>query len=110
MKTEYDIDTKAKADVTNEDGTVTKFPARKTKVTIDWDGLSEDETRELAARTIVIKWQNKARLADAIPEAIELKATDMRIGTRQPKVKLSVEDQFKALSPEDRAALIAKYS
>lgn len=67
-------------------------------LTIDWDGLTEDEMRALAQRSIVIAWQNKHRVAnegagewpDTDPN---IKATDYRLGVRTHTVKtLKVEE------------------
>lgn len=69
-----------------------KKEAKPFALTINWDGLSEDEMRALAQRSIVIAWQNKHRVAnegqgqwpDVDPE---IKATDYRLGTRTQLVR-----------------------
>lgn len=56
-------------------------------LTIDWEGMKEDELRALAQRSIVIAWQNKHRVANEgageWPSATpEIKAVDYRLGQR----------------------------
>jgi hypothetical protein len=80
-------------------------------LTIDWDGLTEDEMRALAQRSIVIAWQNKHRVAnegagewpDTDPS---IKATDYRLGQRTQIVKDPVKMiESGELSPEQLQAL-----
>lgn len=61
--------------------------AKPFNLSIDWDGLSEDDMRALAQRSIVIAWQNKHRVANEgqgewPTENPEIKAVDYRLGTR----------------------------
>lgn len=80
-------------------------------LTINWDGLTEDEMRALAQRSIVIAWQNKHRVAnegqgqwpDVDPE---IRAVDYRLGTRTQLVRDPVKMiESGELSPEQLSAL-----
>jgi len=82
----------------------------KSNVTIDWTGMRVADLQALAQRSIVIRKQNADRLAEVVPPPeYKIKATDFRIGTRVVKEKQTPEQMLAALSPEERAALIAKF-
>lgn len=85
--------------------------AHKSNVTIDWTGMTDDDLQALAQRSIIIRKQNADRLAGVVPETeYVLKAVDYRIGVRTARpVNLTPEQMLAALSPEERAALIAKF-
>lgn len=66
--------------------------ARPFNLTIDWDGLSEEDLRALAQRSIVIAWQNKHRVANEGSgewpnKDPSIKATDYRLGVRTQLVR-----------------------
>lgn len=73
---------------TNVNAKITIQKESKTfPLTIDWDGLTEDEMRALAQRSIVIAWQNRHRVANEgagewPSENPTIKATDYRLGQR----------------------------
>lgn len=83
----------------------------KSNVTIDWTGMTDDDLQALAQRSIIIRKQNADRLTGTMPEGeYTIKAVDYRIGVRTARpVNLTPEQMLEALSPEERAALIAKY-
>lgn len=82
----------------------------KSNVTIDWTGMTVQDLQALAQRSIVIRKQNADRLAEVVPPTeYKIKATDFRIGVRTVKEKQTPEQMLAALSPEERAALIAKF-
>ena len=90
-----------------------KGESRPFDLSIDWDGLTEDEMRALAQRSIVIAWQNKHRVANE-GEGLwpdndpSIKATDYRLGTRTQIVKDPVKMiEAGDLSPEQLAQLAA---
>lgn len=79
--------------------------ARPFNLTIDWDGLSEEEMRALAQRSIVIAWQNRHRVANEgagewPTENPEIKATDYRLGVRTTIAK----DPVKMIEAGDLSA------
>lgn len=81
-----------------------------TNLTIDWNGVSEEQVQALAQRSIVIKWQNDNRTNGRVPETSEkIEALDYVLGVRRERVKQTPEQMLAALSPEERAALIAKF-
>lgn len=66
--------------------------SRPFNLTIDWEGLSEEDMRALAQRSIVIAWQNKHRVANEgsgewPKDNPEIKATDYRLGVRTQIVR-----------------------
>ena len=97
MNTNVEVSTKARKDA----------PAIKTNLTINWDGMTPEEMRELAQAGIVIKWQADKR-ENGIPTEETINAVDYKVGNRKPKSKPDVVALLMALSPEDRAAALAK--
>lgn len=79
-----------------------------TNLTIDWEGMSLEDTRTLAAQALVVKLQGSWR-KNGIPSGeYTVKAVDHRPGVRAPRTKQSLEQMIAALSPEAKAALLAK--
>lgn len=77
---------------------------------IDWTGVSEKDMQALAQRSIVIKWQNDNRIEGRVPETREtLLAKDFVLGKRRERTKMTPEQMLASLSPEERAALLAKF-
>jgi hypothetical protein len=61
-------------------------------LTIDWDGMSQEDERALAQRSIVIAWQNRHRVANNgqgewPSENPSIKAVDYRLGVRVQTVR-----------------------
>ena len=84
--------------------------SHKSNVTIDWTCMTIDELQALAQRSIIIRKQNADRLAGVVPDSsYTLKATDYKLGVRVVKQAQTPEQMLAALSPEERAALIAKF-
>lgn len=79
-----------------------------TNLTINWDGLTLEETRELAAQSIVIKWQGQRRAEKSIPETAELNATDYKLGTRAPRKPADIMTLWAKMSPEEKADFLKK--
>jgi hypothetical protein len=81
-----------------------------TELTIKWEGLTADEIQQLAQQALIVKLQAKWR-KDGIPSgAHEVNASDYRPGVRAPRGPASVETLVAKLTPEQRAALLAKLS
>ena len=79
-----------------------------TNLTIDWDGMTEEDTRALAQQALVVKLQSAWR-KNGIPAGDHtVKAVDHKVGARAPRTKLTPEQLVKALSPEEQANLLAK--
>lgn len=85
---------------------------------IDWDGLSTEDMRLMAQRSLVIAYQNKHRTADKgagkWPTAAELnvKALDYRVGTRaqveRDPVKIVTAGELSAEQLAQLAEIIRK--
>lgn len=82
----------------------------KHNLMIDWNGLSADAMQRLAQRTIVHMFHTRMRANGVIPDgSVDVKATEYQLGVRVQKVTQTPEQMLAALSPEERAALIAKF-
>lgn len=81
-----------------------------TNLSINWEGMSEDDTRALAQQALIVKLQAAWR-KDGIPAGDhEVNAIDYRPGTRAPRKAPDLKSLLAALSPEERAALLAQYA
>ena len=79
-----------------------------TNLTIDWDGMTEDDTRALAQQALIVKLQSGWR-KNGIPEGdFTVKAADHKVGMRAPKKPTDLLSMVASLSPEEKAALLAK--
>ncbi len=97
MNTNKVVSTKARKDA----------EAIKTNLTINWDGMTEEDIRAIAQQALIVKVQGGWR-TNGIPTECTLKAVEHKVGTRTVAVKQTLEEQVKSLSATDRAALIAK--
>ena len=79
-----------------------------TNLSINWEGMSDDDMCQLAQQALVVKLQAQWR-KNGIPSGdLEIRATDYRPGTRATKTKPSIEAMLSALSPAEKQALVAK--
>ena len=99
MQTVHNIATKVNA----------RSEAKNTELTIDWENMNEDELRELARQTIVIKVQAAWRRAETIPETATIKAHDYRVGARNSAPQPTVEEMLARLSPEELAHVMSRF-
>ncbi len=85
---------------------------QETEFTIDWAGISPEQERELAARTLRIKRQGIWRREGIIPKQEKILAVDHVFGTRMPRKTAptidNTEQMFRALSPEQQQAVLAR--
>lgn len=79
-----------------------------TNLTIDWEGVSEEDLRALAQQALIVKLQSGWRKNTIPAGEFEVKAADHKVGARAPRTKLTPEQMVAALSVEDKAALLAK--
>lgn len=81
----------------------------KTNLTIDWDGMSDADLKALAQQALIVKLQTSWR-KNGIPAGDHtVKAADHKVGVRAKREPASLEGMLQKLSPEERAALFAKY-
>lgn len=81
----------------------------KTALTINWEGMTEDDVRALAQQALIVKLQGAWR-KNGIPAGEHtVNAADYKIGVRAKREPASIEAMMAKLSPEERAALLAKY-
>jgi hypothetical protein len=80
-----------------------------TNLTIDWDGMTEDDLRALAQQSLIVKLQGQWR-RDVIPTELTVKAIEHKVGVRGPRTKADLMTQVKSLSAEDKARLLALLS
>ena len=79
-----------------------------TNLTINWEGMTDDDVRQLAQQALVVKLQAQWR-KNGIPSGdLEICAVDYRPGTRATKTKPSIESMLSALTPAEKQALVAK--
>lgn len=81
--------------------------ATDTAVTINWENISLEDTRALAARTILIAAQSQWRKDGHIPTEATIDANDIAHPTRKPRGPVDVKALLLKLSPEERAELLA---
>lgn len=92
----------------------TKLDARatsktETAVTIDYSTISREDLEKLAAKTIVIAAQAEWRAAGVVPESATLNAHDYANPAKKPRGPVDVKKLLAAMSPEERAAVLAQY-
>lgn len=81
-----------------------------TNLTINWEGMSDEDVRALAQQALIVKVQGNWR-KNGIPEGDhEINAVDYRPGVRAPRKPADVLTLLKNLSAEDRAAILAKFA
>lgn len=77
-----------------------------THITIDWDGMAEDDLRALAQQTLVIKFQAAFRRSkEGIPTEYVAKAVDHKVGTRSARQEVNLDKLLGKLTAEQRLAL-----
>lgn len=78
----------------------------KVNLTIDWEGMTNEQMRELAARAIIVRWQNDTRTNETIPETnTTISATEYALGRPRHVDPMKALDK---LSDEQLAELLKK--
>ena len=89
----------------------TKADARaeavETALTIDYTNMTREDLIALAQQTIVIKLQGGWR-KNGIPTELSVDAADHKVGARAPRKPADIATLIGKLSPEEKAALLAK--
>lgn len=93
------VEVKTKADARSE--------AITTNLEIDWSKMERDDLIALAQQTLVIKLQGGWR-KNGIPTELKVDATDHKVGARAPRKPADIATLIGKLSPEEKAALLAK--
>lgn len=79
-----------------------------TDLTIDWSGMTEEDTRALAQQALIVKLQSGWR-KNGIPNGdFTVKAADHKVGARAPRGPVNVAALIDKMTPEEKAALLAK--
>ena len=81
--------------------------AVNTAVTIDWSNMNRDDLIAMAQQSIVIKLQSKWR-KEGIPSEANIDAAEYKVGVRAPRKPADIATLIGKLSPEEKAALLAK--
>ena len=98
MKTQTTVKTKPDA----------RSEAVITNLTINWEGMTEDDVRALAQQALVVKVQGQWRAGDIPVGDHELKAADYKVGVRAPRGPVDPIATFKKMTPEQQAEFLAK--
>jgi hypothetical protein len=83
--------------------------AVQTKLTINWDGCSQELVKAMATQALVVKLQGGWR-KNGIPKEVTVKAVEHAPGTRHVQGPVSIDQLVTQMSPEEKKALIAKLS
>jgi hypothetical protein len=81
----------------------------KTNLTLNWDGVTEDDLRALAQQALIVKLQGGWR-KNGIPSEVTVKVIEHKVGTRAPRGPIDLATAIQNLNPEERKALLAKLS
>lgn len=98
MNTVTNREVHTKADVRAESVT--------TNLTLNWEGMTDEEIRALAEQALVVKLQGKWR-KDGIPTEATVNVVDHKIGTRAPRGPVNVLAAVDKMTPEEKAKLLA---
>lgn len=85
-------------------------PKITTELTLDWSGVTKEQERELAERSLVISLQRVYRDAGKIPAKDSVKVVDFLAGKGRPEKVVTPEKvlaQIPTMKPEDRQRLLA---
>lgn len=77
-----------------------------TALTLNWEGMTDEEIRALAEQALVVKLQGKWR-KDGIPAEATVNVVDHKIGTRAPRGPVNILDAVDKMTPEEKAKLLA---
>ena len=79
----------------------------ETALTIDWDGMTQEDLIALASQTLVIKLQGAWRNGTIPAGEHSVKAVDHKVGVRAPRKPTDIFAAAAKMSPEERAKLLA---
>lgn len=84
--------------------------AVKTNLTIDWSDMTAADVQALAQQALIVKLQGNWRKGTIPAGDFTVKAADYKVGVRAPRTKQTLEQMLAALTPAERAALVAKFA
>lgn len=79
----------------------------KTNLTLNWDGMTEDDLRALAQQALIVKLQGSWR-KNGIPEEVTVNVVEHKVGTRAARGPVNIASAVANLSDEEKQALLAK--
>lgn len=82
----------------------------ETNLTINWEGMTDADVQALAQQALIVKLQGGWRKHGIPTGDVTINATEYKVGTRAPKKPADIAAMFQALSPEEKAAFLAKYA
>lgn len=83
----------------------------KTEITLDWTGVTQEQLKEWAGRTVIISWQRVARDAGKVPAKDNVKVKEFMEGKGRPEKAVTPEKILAAaekMDPKAAADLLAR--
>lgn len=78
----------------------------RTNLTLDWEGMTEDDVRALAAQALIVKLQSGWR-KNGIPNGdATVKAVEHKVGVRAPRKPVDVKNLIASADEATRAELL----
>lgn len=81
-------------------------PEHKTEITLDWTGVTQEQLKEWAGRTVIISWQRVARDAGKIPPKEHVKVKEFMEGKGRPEKQVTPEKILGAVEKMDPKAAV----
>jgi hypothetical protein len=79
-----------------------------TNLTLNWDGMTAEDIQALAQQALIVKLQGGWR-KNGIPQGdFTVNVVDHKVGARAPRGPVNVAALIDKMSPEEKAALLAK--
>lgn len=83
----------------------------ETDLSFDWENVTTEELQTLAGKSLAITWQGQCRKDGAIPAGeVTVRVRDLLDRERAPRGPVDVAKLLEKLSPEERAAILAKFT
>lgn len=86
-------------------------PEHKTELTLDFAGVTQDQLKEWATKTVIISWQRVQRDAGKIPAKEHVKVKEFMEGKGRPEKVITPEKILSAtekMDPKAAAELLAR--
>lgn len=79
----------------------------KTNLTLNWDGMTEEDLRTLAQQALIVKLQGSWR-KNGIPTEITVNVVEHKVGTRAARGPVNISAAVEKMDANERAALLEK--